>query len=173
MAEGTKYINEENPVYISYSWANECYPNLEDDVDALCNLMKKNGILYKRDKDSNPTYSLLDYTDDIKKAEEEIGKGNAIIMIISEKYLCAPHCLHELHCMLQKGPNDFSKRVFPIVLFGSERYDEVFLESIDKVAGTIAELESRQKRGVTISSIEQQLINNKGTKKTKENCFAT
>lgn len=40
-----------NPVYISYAWANDNNPDLEVDVNRLCRVMEKNGIYYKRDKE--------------------------------------------------------------------------------------------------------------------------
>ena len=107
------YKNPTNPVYISYAWANETTPTLENDVDKLCALMEKNGIFYKRDKDG-----LCPYRWSIHRAEEEIGEGCAVIVVISEKYIKSLHCMHEWHLIKENGK--IWERVFPVVLPGAD-----------------------------------------------------
>lgn len=102
-----------NPVYISYAWANDNNPDLEDDVNRLCRVMEKNGIYYKRDKEN-----LCPYRWSINKAEEEIGEGCAVIVVISEKYIKSLHCMHEWHLIKENGR--IWQRVFPIVLKGAD-----------------------------------------------------
>ncbi len=155
MPEETKYINEGNPVYISYSWATDGYPDLEDEVDALCELMKENHIDYKRDKDQDPDHRLINYRNDIKKSEEEIGKGNAIIVVLSEKYLKSPHCWYELHCIMQQGNDeDFKKRVFPIVIPWSPEL--VIKDVVSLLACSIRIKKDNHKK--TLSSVEEFMI---------------
>lgn len=108
-----QYKNPTNPVYISYAWANETNPTLENDVDKLCALMEKNGIFYKRDKDG-----LCPYRWSIHRAEEEIGEGCAVIVVISEKYIKSLHCMHEWHLIKENGK--IWERVFPVVLPGAD-----------------------------------------------------
>lgn len=103
------YINPNNPVYFSYAWANSEHPNIEEDVENLCELLEANHIYYKRDKTN-----LYPYRWSIQKAEEEIGEGTAIIVVISERYLKSLHCMNEWHLMRKNGK--IWERVFPIVL---------------------------------------------------------
>lgn len=108
-----QYINPDTPVYISYAWANEANPDLEVDVNNLCQIMERNGIYYKRDKDN-----LCPYRWSIHKSEEEIGEGCAVIVVVSEKYVKSLHCMHEWHLIRENGK--ISQRVFPIVMPGAD-----------------------------------------------------
>ena len=45
-----EYINLNNPVYISYAWANSEHPDIEEDVENICKLLETNHIYYKQDK---------------------------------------------------------------------------------------------------------------------------
>ena len=108
-----QYINPDTPVYISYAWANEANPDLEADVNNLCQIMERNGIYYKRDKEN-----LCPYRWSIHKAEEEIGEGCAVIVVVSEKYIKSLHCMHEWHLIRENGK--ISQRVFPIVMPGAD-----------------------------------------------------
>ena len=101
--------NPNNPVYISYAWANTEHPKIEKDVDNLCKWLEENHIYYKQDKKN-----LCPYRWSIQKAEEEIGAGTAIIVVISERYLKSLHCMNEWHLMRENGK--IWERVFPIVL---------------------------------------------------------
>lgn len=116
-----KYINPNNPVYFSYAWANDEHPKIEEDVDNLCKLLEENHIYYKRDKTN-----LCPYRWSIQKAEEEIGEGSAIIVVISERYLHSLHCMNEWHLMLKNGK--IRDRVFPIVLENARITDDEILE---------------------------------------------
>ena len=107
-----EYINPNNPVYISYSWEDERNTEIEEPVNALCELMDKEGILYKRDK-ANGANALAPYRRNIEKAEEEIGNGEFVILALSIKYFKSPHCLYELHCILQN--DGWEKRVYPVI----------------------------------------------------------
>lgn len=88
-------------IYISYSWSS-C-----KEMDLICSALQKNKIPYHRD--------LIDcgYRQNIKNFENEIGKGNWIIVFINAKYLRSIHCMYELALISETG--DISKRVFPIV----------------------------------------------------------
>lgn len=104
-----EYINPKNPVYFSYAWADNEHPNIEKDVENLCEVLEANHIYYKQDKKN-----LCPYRWSIQKAEEEIGAGSAIIVVISERYLKSLHCMNEWHLMRDDGK--ILERVFPIVL---------------------------------------------------------
>ena len=104
-----EYINPNNPVYFSYAWADNKHLNIEKDVENLCEVLEANHIYYKQDKKN-----LCPYRWSIQRAEEEIGEGTAIIVVISERYLKSLHCMNEWHLIRENGK--IWKRVFPIVL---------------------------------------------------------
>ena len=136
------YINPDHPVYISYAWSNDDHPHLEDDVNALCNLLEKNHIYYKRDKEN-----LCPYRCDISKAEKEIGEGSAIIVVISERYIKSPHCMHEWHQMRENGK--IWERVFPIVLEDAKLTDDsVFEEYHDYYVKKRKDLAAKLEKGI-------------------------
>lgn len=88
-------------IYVSYSWANS------EDMDKICNALDANGIPYKRDIED------CGYRQNIKKFEEEIGRGNVIIAIIDEKYIKSIHCMYEMSSMVENGY--IEERLFPVV----------------------------------------------------------
>lgn len=88
-------------IYVSYSWANS------DEMDKICNALDANGIPYKRDIED------CGYRQNIKKFEDEIGRGNIIIAIIDEKYIKSIHCMYEMSSMVENGY--IEERLFPIV----------------------------------------------------------
>jgi len=154
-----EYINRDNPVYISYSWSNEQNPDIEDDVKALCALMEENGIFYKLDKAQDEAHSLIGYGDVIQNAEYEIAKGNAIIVVFSPKYFRSPHCLHELHCIIN-NPH-FERRVYPIWLPTLDKEVSVYdmLAAIEHVK---IEIEREKRKGKVMGSVENFFIENCG-----------
>ncbi len=72
----SKYINENLPVYFSYSWANDQFPEIEDDVKKLCAILEKNNIYYKRDKDN-----LSPWCVQIDETEKEIGRRPSLLLL--------------------------------------------------------------------------------------------
>jgi len=152
-----EYINRDNPVYISYSWSNDANPDIEDDVKALCALMEENGIFYKLDKAQDEEHSLIGYGDVIQNAEFEIAKGNAIIVIFSPKYFKSPHCLHELHCILN-NPH-FERRVYPIWLPTLDK--EVSLYDMKLAIDHVKiDLELRKRKGKVMGTVENFFLEN-------------
>ncbi len=137
-----EYINKENPVYISYAWNNSSQPDLENDVDALCAEMEKNGIYYKRDKEN-----LCPYRWNINKAEEEIGQGCAVIIVISDKYIRSLHCMHEWHLIKDNGK--IWERVFPVVLSNADISNKAkYKEYVEFFMKRKKELEEQQSEGI-------------------------
>jgi internalin A len=51
---------------------------------------------------------------------QEIGKGDAIVVVISDKYLRSPNCMYEIVQIQQNG--DLFERIFPIVLADADIY---------------------------------------------------
>ncbi len=93
--------NEKPLVYVSYSWAQS------EEMDDICLALKTNSIVYKRDKKD------CGYRQNIKHFEEEIGKGNIVIAVLSDKYLRSIHCMYELSSLIENGY--IEDRLFPIV----------------------------------------------------------
>jgi hypothetical protein len=94
----------ENAVFVSYAWGGES----ERTVDELEQSFIKRGIRIVRDKKA------LGYKGSIETFEQRIGKGQCIVLVISDKYLRSEHCMYEL---VEINENrDFRERIFPIVL---------------------------------------------------------
>ena len=94
-------------IYFSYAWGNES----ESLIDKLYASLKKDGFNVVRDKAN------LKYKGVISNFMKDIGKGNIVIVAISDKYLKSRFCMFELYevyrnCGLNK--EDFMKKVFPI-----------------------------------------------------------
>lgn len=149
-----EYINKNNPVYISYAWANSEYPNIEKDVENLCEVLEANSISYKRDKTN-----LCPYRWSIQKAEEEIGKGTAIIVVISERYLKSPHCMNEWHLMRENGK--IKDRIFPVVLEDAKITDKnIFKEYYNFFKDREQSLIEQQKEGIIpLTRVETEAAN--------------
>lgn len=92
---------EKPMVYVSYSWSHS------EEMDSICLALETNKILYKRDKND------CGYRQNIKRFEEEIGKGNIVIAVLSDKYLRSIHCMYELSSLIENGY--IEDRLFPIV----------------------------------------------------------
>ena len=93
------YINKDNPVYFSNAWANDEHPDIEQDVYVLCKSLEDNNIFYRRDREN-----LWPYCWSINNTENEIGNGSPIIVVLSERYLKALHCMHEWHLIREERP---------------------------------------------------------------------
>ncbi len=94
----------ENSVFVSYAWGGES----EQTVNELENAFSERGIYVVRDKKD------LKYKGSIKEFERRIGKGQCIILVVSDKYLRSEHCMYELVEIEEN--RDFRQRVFPIVI---------------------------------------------------------
>ncbi len=119
--ETTKLIDEfisqygllasKRAIFISYAWGGES----ERMVDQLEQAFAERGLRIVRDKKD------LAYTSSIQEFEQRIGRGECIILVISDKYLRSQHCMYEL---VEIAANEeFRKRVFPVVLDDAQIYD--------------------------------------------------
>ncbi len=59
----------------------------------------------------------------IKEFMETIGRGKAVILVISEKYLKSKNCMFELLQVAKLG--DFTERIFPVVLESAGIYNPI------------------------------------------------
>ncbi len=105
--------NYENAVFVSYAWEDES----ERTVDDLEQAFAKHGISLERDKKS------LDYKDSIEAFEQRIGRGQCVVLVISEKYLHSEHCMYEL--LVVDENQNLRDRIFPIVLADAGIYKPV------------------------------------------------
>ena len=96
--------NDPQRVFISYAWGGES-EIVANEIDQAITSIGINLIRDKRD---------LGFKGLIKEFMEEIGQGNAVILVISDKYLKSPNCMFELLEVQKSG--DFYNRVFPLVL---------------------------------------------------------
>jgi hypothetical protein len=105
--------NYENAVFISYAWGGE----REEVVDRIDQALQKRGLKITRDKRD------LGYKGSIRQFMEQIGQGNCVIVVVSDKYLRSPNCMFEL---VEVADNkQFHDRIFPIVLADADIYDPV------------------------------------------------
>jgi hypothetical protein len=91
-------------VYLSYAWGGES----ERIVDALDADLERRGVRLVRDKRA------LGYKGSIDAFMQEIGRGHAVVVVISDKYLRSDKCMYELTQMARNA--DFRERIFPVVL---------------------------------------------------------
>lgn len=99
-------------IYISYAWTNES----EEVLKNLCEVLDDNSIKYFVDKKD------IDYKGNIREFEEKLGKGNYIILIISDKFLKSKDCMYEI-LQINQNEGDISDKIFPIVLPDARIYD--------------------------------------------------
>jgi TIR domain len=103
----------EQAVFISYAWGGES----EDIVNIIDQALQTRGIRIIRDKRD------LAYKGSILGFMERIGKGDCVIVVISDKYLRSPNCMFEL--VEIAGNQQFYDRSFPVVLSDANIYDPV------------------------------------------------
>jgi hypothetical protein len=100
-------------VFISYAWGGDS-EKMVDQIDAA---LQTHGITIIRDKRD------LGFKGLIKEFMERIGRGDCVIVVISDKYLRSPNCMFEL---IEVAENkQFHERIFPIVLADANIYDPV------------------------------------------------
>lgn len=110
--EGGKSASQyEDAVFVSYAWGGES----ERTVDELELSFVKRGIRMVRDKKA------LDYKGSIEAFEQRIGKGQRIVLVISDKYLRSEHCMYELVKVNENS--NLRERIFPIVLADARIYE--------------------------------------------------
>lgn len=100
-------------IFLSYAWGGES----EKIVNELDNAFQAKGIVLVRDKRD------LGFKGIITEFMQRIGKGQAVVVVISDKYLKSPYCMFEL---LEIYRNlDFKNRIFPIVLKDANIFESI------------------------------------------------
>ena len=106
-----------NRIYISYAWKDnktERGRQREALVDRICGSLLARRYNLIRDRNH------LTLGRSIEKFMREIGRGNYVILVISDKYLRSEYCMFEaLEVMKHK---DYQQRVFPVVLSDANIY---------------------------------------------------
>jgi hypothetical protein len=97
-------------VFVSYAWTEESSVF----VDRLQKALEGQGVRLLRDREE------VRYKDSIRNFMRRLGKGNAIVTVISDKYLKSENCMFEMLKIAQAGA--FRERIFPIVLRDANIY---------------------------------------------------
>jgi formylglycine-generating enzyme required for sulfatase activity len=98
------------PIYISYAWGGES----ERIVGMIKEAVDAAGLRLVIDKRE------LDYRESVRKFMERLGRGECVIVVISDRYLRSHNCMFELLEMAKNA--DFHARIFPIVLADADIY---------------------------------------------------
>ena len=106
-------MSDSHQVYISYAWGGES-ERIVNELDAD---LQTKGIMVVRDKRD------LGFKGMIRDFMQQIGRGHAVILVISDKYLKSPNCMFELVEIAKN--KDLYDRVFPIVLGDADIYNPV------------------------------------------------
>ncbi|NEZ55267.1 leucine-rich repeat domain-containing protein [Adonisia turfae] len=109
----TQMYQPEKEVFISYAWGGDS----EDITNKVDEALKATSINLIRDKRD------LGFKGRIKDFMQQIGKGKAVIVIISDKYLKSENCMFELVEIAASG--NFDNRIFPIVLDDAQIYKPI------------------------------------------------
>ena len=105
--------HNDKQVYISYAWGGES-ERIVNELDAD---LQANGITIVRDKRN------LGFKGMIREFMQQIGRGYAVIVVISDKYLKSPNCMYELVEIAKN--KDVYDRIFPIVLADADIYNPI------------------------------------------------
>lgn len=106
-------VMDKPEVYISYAWEDES----EKIVNKICTTLETKNIKYERDKKN------IEYKGSIKAFENRLGKGDFIILVISDKFLRSKDCMYEVLRIKEHGNMSF--RILPIVLSSAKIHRSV------------------------------------------------
>src|SRR4029453_8619851 len=97
-------------LFVSYAWE----PESSAVVDRLQDALTQQGIRLIRDHEEER------YKDSIRDFMRRIGRGKAVIIVISDKYLKSENCMFELVEVAKA--ESLRERVFPLVLSSANIY---------------------------------------------------
>lgn len=106
-----------NEIYISYAWKDnksELGQRREELVDKICETLLAQNYKLIRDRHH------LSLGKSIQKFMQEIGCGNYVIVVISDKYLQSEYCMFEAVEILKS--KQYGQKIFPIVLEDADIY---------------------------------------------------
>lgn len=136
--------NLKNPrIFISYAWGGES----ESLVSQLEKVFKDKSADLVRDKTNGLGFKGL-----IKEFMQQIGRGNFVIAIISDKYLKSKNCMYELLEIHKNG--NFYNRIFPLVLNDAKIYEaEDIIDYTEYWDDKIEKLEEKIKVSKRLSNL--------------------
>lgn len=129
-------------VFVSYGWTDESNAL----VDELSAAFETRGVSLIRDKDE------MKYKDSLRRFMRRIGRGNAIVVVLSRKYLESPNCMFELAEIADRP--DFRDRVFPIILPDARVFEaEVLIDYIKYWEDRVKSLDEKM-RTVELTNLQ-------------------
>ncbi|MEJ0038610.1 MAG: COR domain-containing protein [Gammaproteobacteria bacterium] len=130
-------------VFVSYAWTDESCGL----VDRVQQAMAEKGIRVLRDREE------IRYKDSIREFMKRIGRGKAVIVVISDKYLKSEYCMFEL--VQAAKMESLRERIFPIVLSdadlkatGRARYVKHWEAKIKELDGALKEVQGDNLQGL-------------------------
>ncbi len=135
-------------VFVSYAWTDESSAM----VDKLQQAFASTEIKLLRDREE------MRYKDSIRSFMRRLGRGDCIVLIISEKYLKSENCMFELTEIAKAA--DLRERIFPIVLPDSNIYKATGIASyVQHWENEIQELDAKLKtlRGDNLANLQGTL----------------
>ena len=134
--------NKNPRIFLSYAWGGES----EIVVKEIEHVFKSKHLNIIRDKTNGLGFKGL-----VTGFMQQIGKGNYVIVILSDKYLKSKNCMFELLEVYKNG--NFYNRIFPIVLKDAKIYDsEDIIDYTDFWDEKIAKLEEKIKISKRLSN---------------------
>lgn len=116
----------EKKIYFSYAWGDkEKGETREEIVNQLYDSLKEDNFEVVRDKMD------LGYRGLISEFMKEIGEGDLIVVVISDKYVKSPYCMFELYEIARNCKFDkslFARRILPIMVEFIDFSDPFILE---------------------------------------------
>ncbi len=112
MAVKKIYINPNHPVYFSYAGNDDKDETLESPIEKLRELLENANIDYHDYRVNGK--SNFTYRHPMVDSEEQIGRGDIIVVVFSMSYIDSPHCMYEWYNIVHNP--DYEKRIFPIYL---------------------------------------------------------
>ncbi|MEM9558600.1 MAG: TIR domain-containing protein [Acidobacteriota bacterium] len=98
-------------VFLSYSWKS----GSKAVAERIDRLLQERGVTVLRDERD------IGYRGSIREFMQRLGRGHAVILVISDAYLRSKACMFELCEVFAHG--SFRERIFPIVLSDAKIYD--------------------------------------------------
>ena len=135
-------------VFVSYAWTGES----KTIVDQIQKALDASGIAFVRDKDE------IMYKDSIREFMHRIGRGKAVVVVLSKRYLESKNCMFELTEIAEC--DKIRDRVFPIILPDADIYDaETRLDYVAYWEKKKSNLDAKQKAvgGENLSGIREDL----------------
>ncbi len=164
-------INPGFPVYFSYAGNNDDSDiDLENEVKKLRALLVENYIDFRDYKISEK--SPFNYSDEIVKSEREIGEGQIIVVVFSEKYVnlnfhnkTSLHCMYEWHCIVNN--KDYEDRICPVFvddrLKDRLKVDSRFKALSDTYQDKYDEISRKEALNAdNLDDLEKEFLNTKG-----------